>query len=75
MTAHKKKSMDMLHKMFALSVCLPCAAPSEPQDLQIINVFHISLRLAWRPPASPNGIITQYTVSFVDCVVIVYLFV
>ena len=57
--------------MFALSVCLPCAAPSEPQDLQVVNIFHISLGLAWRPPASPNGIITQYTVSFVDFIVTV----
>jgi len=53
-------------------VRLTCAAPSEPQNLQVVNIFHISLGLTWEPPASPNGIITQYRVS---CGILVYTYV
>jgi len=53
-----------------LSLYLLCAVPSEPQDLRVVNIFHISLQITWQPSARPNGIITQYRVSFFDSVVL-----
>jgi len=53
-----------------LSLHLLFAVPSEPQDLQVVNIFHISLGITWQPSARPNGIITQYRVSFFDSVVL-----
>jgi len=55
-----------------LSLHLLCAVPSEPQDLRVVNIFHVSLRITWHPPARPNGIITQYRVSFFDSVVLYF---
>ena len=38
--------------------------PSEPQSFQVVSINSSSVTLQWRPPATPNGIITQYSVQF-----------
>ena len=38
--------------------------PSEPLSLEVISVNSSSLTLQWRPPTTPNGIITQYSILF-----------
>ena len=37
--------------------------PSGPQSLEIISVNSSSVTLQWRPPETPNGIITHYSIQ------------
>ena len=43
--------------------------PSEPSSLEIVSVNSSSLTLQWRPPVTPNGVITHYSLQF-DAIVI-----
>ena len=38
--------------------------PSEPQSLETVSVNSSSVALQWRPPVTPNGIITQYLLQY-----------
>ena len=38
--------------------------PSEPQSLETISINSSSVTLQWRPPVTPNGIITQYSFQY-----------
>ena len=46
-----------------------CIVPSEPSSLKIVSVNSSSVTLQWRPPVTPNGVITNYSLQF-DTVVI-----
>ena len=59
---------SMIQSLY-LSFCLPCAAPSEPQDLQVDIISHSSLTLSWDPPQFPGGVVTHYRVSWVERVI------
>ena len=43
--------------------------PGPPENLRVVSVFHDSIDLRWDPPTRPNGAITQYRVSHIDCCV------
>ena len=49
--------------LYSLLSRMHTVAPSRPQNLEVVNVFHVSLGLRWDPPLNPNGIITYYRVS------------
>ena len=38
--------------------------PSEPQSLEIISVNSSSVTIHWRPPATTNGVIIQYSILY-----------
>ena len=38
--------------------------PSEPQSLEIISVNSSSVIVQWRPPATANGVIVQYSILY-----------
>ena len=38
--------------------------PSEPQSLEVVSVNSSSATLQWKPPVTPNGNITQYSIQF-----------
>ena len=38
--------------------------PSEPRSLEMVSVNSSSVTLQWRPPVTPNGIITQYSLQY-----------
>ena len=38
--------------------------PSEPRLLEVVSVTSSSVSLQWRPPVTPNGNITQYSIQF-----------
>ena len=44
-------------------------APSEPQNLVIVNVTSVAVVLAWYPPAIPNGVITSYSAWYTETLV------
>nr|XP_046251054.1 phosphatidylinositol phosphatase PTPRQ isoform X3 [Scatophagus argus] len=41
-------------------VITPAEAPSAVQDLRAVAEDSVSIRVSWRSPAEPNGMITQY---------------
>ena len=43
--------------------------PSEPQSVETVSVNSSSVTLQWRPPVTPNGIITQYSIRFDETVI------
>ena len=40
------------------------AVPSEPLSIEIVQVNSSSVTLQWRPPVTPNGVITQYSILY-----------
>ena len=38
--------------------------PSEPQSLETVSVNSSSVTLQWKPPVTPNGVITQYSLQY-----------
>ncbi|XP_067415990.1 phosphatidylinositol phosphatase PTPRQ isoform X4 [Emydura macquarii macquarii] len=46
-----------------LTIFTPPEAPSAVSDLQLVEVEATLIRIAWRKPQQPNGIITQYRVK------------
>ncbi|XP_070686459.1 phosphatidylinositol phosphatase PTPRQ [Pempheris klunzingeri] len=49
----------------------PEAAPSAVQDLEAVAEDSVSIRVSWRIPAQPNGLITQYRLQvLVDAVLL-----
>ena len=38
--------------------------PSKPQSLEIISVNSSSVTVQWRPPATANGVIIQYSIFY-----------
>ena len=38
--------------------------PSEPSSLEIVSVNSSSVTLQWRPPVTPNGAITNYSLQY-----------
>ena len=49
--------------MFILCYQLFLVVPSEPQSLETVSVNSNSVTLQWRPPETPNGVITQYSIQ------------
>ena len=43
---------------------LSIVVPSEPRSLKVASVNSSSVTLQWRPPKSPNGIITHYSILY-----------
>ena len=48
---------------------LLCVVPSEPQSFEVISVNSSSVTLQWRPPVTPNGNVTQYSIQFDETVI------
>ncbi|XP_030646296.1 phosphatidylinositol phosphatase PTPRQ [Chanos chanos] len=44
------------------SILTPAEAPSAVTDLRAVAVDSMSVRLSWRKPGQPNGLITQYRI-------------
>ena len=40
------------------------AVPSEPHSMEIVRVNSSSVTLQWRPPVTPNGVITHYSILY-----------
>ena len=38
--------------------------PGEPQSMRITAITSSSVTLQWRPPKTPNGVITQYSIQY-----------
>ena len=38
--------------------------PSEPRSLEIVSANSSSVTLKWRPPVTPNGVITNYSLQY-----------
>ena len=49
--------------LYSLLSRMHTVAPGPPRNLEVVNVFHVSLGLRWDPPLNPNGVITSYRVS------------
>ena len=39
-------------------------APSNPQNLTVVNVNATAIMVSWQPPTMPNGVITAYNVWY-----------
>ena len=39
-------------------------APSNPQNLAVVDVNPTAITVSWQPPAMPNGVITAYNVWY-----------
>ncbi|XP_045544692.1 phosphatidylinositol phosphatase PTPRQ [Salmo salar] len=58
--AVRAKSAGLLGPEAFTAVLTPAEAPSAVQALQAVAVDSVSVRVSWRSPAQPNGLITQY---------------
>ncbi|XP_038872833.1 phosphatidylinositol phosphatase PTPRQ [Salvelinus namaycush] len=58
--AVRAKSAGLLGPEAFTAVLTPAEAPSAVQALQAVAVDSVSVRVSWRNPAQPNGLITQY---------------
>ncbi|XP_052321812.1 phosphatidylinositol phosphatase PTPRQ isoform X2 [Oncorhynchus keta] len=58
--AVRAKSAGQLGPEAFTAVLTPAEAPSAVQALQAVAVDSVSVRVSWRSPAQPNGLITQY---------------
>ena len=52
-------------KYVYVCICIDTfVVPNEPQSLEEVSVSSSSVTLQWRPPVTPNGIITQYSLQY-----------
>ncbi|XP_045061033.1 LOW QUALITY PROTEIN: phosphatidylinositol phosphatase PTPRQ-like [Coregonus clupeaformis] len=56
----RAKSAGLLGPEAFTAVLTSAEAPSAVQALQAVAVDSVSVRVSWRSPAQPNGLITQY---------------
>ena len=58
--------MFTLNFDFNCTIFVPPPAPSAPMITEAFNTSSTSIRINWTAPLSPNGIIRQYIVTYIN---------
>ena len=49
-------------------IIISCVAPTEPRSIVATDVTQSSIFFTWQRPDPPNGLITNYTVSYANII-------